>query len=53
MLRDVGARDQEHEADGAEQDEQGRPHVADDPLLERHDADVPVRAGELALERGR
>ena len=42
----VGARDQQHEADGAEQDEQRPPHVADHLLVQRHDAE-----GEAAIRR--
>ena len=39
---DVGAGDQQHEADRAEQHEQRRPHVADEVLVERDDRGAPA-----------
>ena len=39
---DVGARDQEHEAHGPEQDEQRRPDVADEVLVEGQDGGAPA-----------
>ena len=40
----VGAADQQHEAHRAEQHEQGRPDVADDPLGQRHRVGLPAQA---------
>ena len=38
QVRDVDARDEQHEADGAEQHQQCGPHVADEVLAQRHTA---------------
>ena len=43
-VRDVGAGDQQHEADRDEQHRQAEPRVADDALLERHHLHVAVGA---------
>ena len=56
QVRDVRARDQQHEADGAEQHEQRLPHVADEHLADRIDAERcvrPERVLELRCEVGR
>ena len=41
-VRDVGAGDQEHEADRAEEHEQRRSHVADEVLVQRDDRGAPA-----------
>ncbi len=41
-IGDVGARDKEHEADGAEQNEQRRFHFADEKVAQRDHADGPA-----------
>ena len=49
-VRDVRARDQQHERDGAENHEQRRAHVSDDLRREIGDAHVAVRSRILLLE---
>ena len=44
QVGDVGAGDQQHEADGADQHEQRRAHVADERLAQRLDAEAAVLA---------
>ena len=39
QVRDVGAGDEQDEADGADEDPQRAAHVADDLLAQRHDAE--------------
>ena len=55
QVRHVGAGNQQHQADGAEQHEQRRAGVADDVLAERRDreADVGIALGELRLQPSR
>ncbi len=43
QVRDVRARDQQHEADRHEQRHERPPRVLDDVVLERHDADLHAR----------
>ncbi len=52
-VRDVGAGDQQDEADGDEQHREAQARVADDPFLQRHDADVAVGAREGLLQARR
>ena len=50
---DIGARNEQHERNGAGQDEKGLPHVADERFLKRRDAEALVlveSARELPLE---
>ena len=42
-MRDVGARNEQHESHGAEERQERRPRVLDDVVLQRHDADAHVR----------
>ena len=51
QVGDVRARDEDDEADRAEQDEDGRPHVPDHDLGERarHDREAARRAGRRGL----
>ena len=46
QVRDVRARDEQHERHGAHHDQHGASHVADDGFDERHDVD---REGSVAL----
>ena len=48
QVRDVRARDQQHEADRADQHQQRRAHVLDERFLKRRDAEASIRS-----ERGR
>src|SRR5207302_692483 len=52
QVRDVGARDEQHGADGAEQYREREPVLPDDPLLQRQHANQArrVRLGEFARE---
>ena len=43
QVRDVGARDEQHERHRAEERQERRPRVLDDVVLQRHDADAHVR----------
>ena len=43
-IGNVGTGDQQHQADGAEQDQERRARVADDRLLQRHHAEATLRA---------
>ena len=51
-VRDVGAGDQQHEADRDEQHRQAEPRVADDALLERHHLHVAVGVRDTPLRGG-
>jgi hypothetical protein len=53
QVGDVGAGDEQHAADGSEEDVDRRAHVADDLVAERDqdDADGRVGVGVVALER--
>ena len=53
QVRDIRARDQQDEGDRAQQHPQRRPHVADDDLLHRLDAEAALaaqRVGKLLAE---
>ena len=47
QVRDVGAGNQQHESDGDEQDDQGRPHTTDQLLAQR-----TIRTVQPALDAG-
>ena len=51
QVRDVRARDQQHEGHRGQQHEQRLPRVADDDLLKRHDRDALVAVAERILLR--
>ena len=42
QVRDVGARDEQNETDGAEQHPQDKPHVPDHLFVQRHERDAPA-----------
>src|SRR5204862_299493 len=49
-VADIGARNQQYEADRAEKDEQGGPNVPHHFLAQRNNLHVLIGAGKLALE---
>ena len=49
QVGDVGAGDQQHERDGAEQDGERAPHFADHLFLQRHDAERQAAVGRIEL----
>ena len=49
QVRDVGAGDQQHKADRAQQDEQRRPDVADDLVLQQLDAEPVVALEDVGV----
>ena len=52
QVRDVGARDQQHQRHGASEDQQRRPHLADHRVLERrHSRDPPAGRRPVACGR--
>ena len=51
QVRHVRARDEEHESHGSENDEQTRPHVADEPVLQQDDFAVRAPRGRKLPER--
>ena len=55
QVGNVGARDQQHERDRAQQRKQARLDVANDPLVQRrqHEADLLVGLWKSGLELGR
>ena len=46
-VRDVGAGDEQHEADGADEDPQRTADLADDLLAQRHDAERQLPVGRI------
>jgi hypothetical protein len=46
-IGDVGARDEQHESDGANQHDERAPDVADDLFLQRHDAEGQSAVGRI------
>ena len=49
QVRDVGARNQQDQADRADQDDERAPDVADDLFLERDDAERQAAVGRIVL----
>jgi hypothetical protein len=52
-MRDVRTGDQQHDADGDEQQQHRRAEIANDDLFQRRDGDIAIGAGKAGLEPGR